>query len=126
MIKNKIRQRCSMCVTIGIRQSALPSEKYYTKEEVDELIEQGGGGGTSIKPATRDNLGGVKVGDGLEITEDGTLSVTSYKGEYTVTPSVDSQTLETSGQVMTDDLEIGAIPYIEVENPEGGGTVTIG
>ena len=126
MLKTQIKQRASMCVTIGIRQSALPSEKYYTKEEVDALIEEGGGGGKPLEPATQDTLGGIIVGDGLNITEEGRLSVDAYEGEYVVTPRVDSQTLQTSGQVMTDNLEIGAIPYVEVENPEGGGTVTIG
>lgn len=126
MIEKQIKQRASLCVTIGIRQSALPSEKYYTKEEVDALIEEAGGGGGELKPATKDTLGGIIVGDGLDIAEDGTLSVHSYPGEYTVTPAVDAQTIPTSGHVMTDDLEIEAIPYVEVENPEGGGTVTIG
>ena len=35
----------------------------------------GGGGITEIPVATTDTLGGVKVGEGLEITEDGTLSI---------------------------------------------------
>ena len=150
MAGTQIRQRAWLCVTIGIRQSALPSEKYYTKEEVDELIEESGGGtpfpaddyytkeevdelieaasggATSIVPATADSLGGIKVGNGLNITEDGMLSVNSYEGEYTVTPGIEPQTLPTSGYVMDEDLEVGGIPYVEITNPEGGGTVIIG
>ena len=46
----------------------------------------GGGGITEIPVATADTLGGIKVGDGLEITEDGVLSAVGGSntnvGEY--------------------------------------------
>lgn len=135
-------QKASLCVTIGIRQSAMPSEKYYTKEEIDEILDGGVVPG-SIPPASADTLGGIKVnnqgytvdengnlilktGAGLEIDEEGNLRVKAYKGEYSITPGIEAQTLPTSGQVMTDDLEIGEIPHAEVTNPEGGSTFTIG
>lgn len=38
-------------------------------------IINGEGGGGKLTPATADTLGGIKVGEGLEVTEDGTLSV---------------------------------------------------
>ena len=44
-------------------------------------IKGGGGGGGYVLPvATETRLGGVKIGDGLEITEDGTLSAKSTGG----------------------------------------------
>lgn len=44
-------------------------------------IKGGGGGGGYVLPvATGTRLGGVKIGDGLEITEDGTLSAKSTGG----------------------------------------------
>lgn len=36
-------------------------------------IPQGGWGGT-ISPATADTLGGVKIGEGIDVTQDGTIS----------------------------------------------------
>ena len=48
-----------------------------------------------------------------------------YEGEYIITPSVESQTLETADRLMKDNLEILAIPYFEVSN-EYGNTVIIG
>lgn len=60
---------------------------YYTKNEVDEKLANiqntliAGDGisiseeGISVVPATSESIGGVKVGDGLAVTEDGTLSI---------------------------------------------------
>lgn len=48
-----------------------------------------------------------------------------YEGEYTVIPKVEDQELETANKSMSADVEVLAIPYFEVENPEGGYTVTI-
>lgn len=39
------------------------------------LVKIGSGGGGALSPATRDSLGPVKVGGGLKIAPDGTLSV---------------------------------------------------
>lgn len=38
----------------------------------------GTGGSATIPPATADSIGGVKIGDGVNVTEDGTISVQSY------------------------------------------------
>lgn len=38
---------------------------------------KGSGGGT-LTPATSERLGGVKIGEGVNVTEDGTISVTPY------------------------------------------------
>ncbi len=45
----------------------------------------GGGGSYVLPPATAETLGGIKVGDGLSVEEDGTLSVEGGSGdEFTV------------------------------------------
>ena len=49
-----------------------------------------------------------------------------YEGEYSVTPKVTAQTLETENKLMSEDLTVKAIPYFEVSNLAGGSTVTIG
>ena len=51
--------------------AAVESGSFYTKSEADAKF------GT---PATADHLGSVKVGAGLGVTNDGTLSVTSVNG----------------------------------------------
>ena len=50
----------------------------------------------------------------------------TYIGPYDVTPKVTSQTLETQNLLMTRNVEVESIPYVEVQNPQGGETVTIG
>ena len=49
-----------------------------------------------------------------------------YTGSYTVTPTVDAQTLETADKLMAEDVHIKAIPYYDVTNNTGGSTVYIG
>lgn len=49
-----------------------------------------------------------------------------YEGSYEVTPSVESQTLETKDRVLTDDITILEIPFFSVGNNSGGSTVYIG
>lgn len=48
-----------------------------------------------------------------------------YSGEYEVTPTPSSQTLETTNKTMRRDVEIRAIPYYDVSNPYGR-TIYIG
>ncbi len=43
------------------------------KLEMARRVAKGGNGGT-IPPATSETLGGVKIGEGINITEDGTIS----------------------------------------------------
>lgn len=47
-----------------------------TVESVD--VSAGGGGQYTLPAATADTLGGVKVGNGLSVTEDGTISAAQY------------------------------------------------
>lgn len=42
----------------------------------------------SIPPATASTLGGVKVGNGLNVTDDGTLSVETHSNETSITTSI--------------------------------------
>lgn len=49
---------------------------YPTQDQVKKLLEQY----MPLRPATAAVLGGVKVGGGLSVTNDGTLSVTSVNG----------------------------------------------
>lgn len=54
------------------------------------------------------------------------LDIETYSGDYTVTPKVTGQTLETAQKYMEQNVEVRAIPYYEVSNPSGGNTVYIG
>ena len=49
-----------------------------------------------------------------------------YEGSYKVTPSVSSQTLDTSNKLMQSDVTVEKIPYAEVTNNSGGKTASIG
>lgn len=55
----------------------------------------------------------------------GSGSAPPYAGPYTVTPKVEAQTLETARKIMTDDVNIKAIPFFETSNNAGGETVYI-
>lgn len=52
--------------------------------------------------------------------------IDAYEGDYEVTPRIDSQTLETAGKRMKDNVQIKAIPFFDVSNNSGGSTVYIG
>lgn len=47
----------------------------------------------------------------------------SYTGAYMVTPAKHAQTLPTKGKALSDDIEISAITYKEIENEAGGITL---
>lgn len=49
-----------------------------------------------------------------------------YAGPYVVTPDFVSQTLETEGKIMDDDVDVKAIQVEVVSNTSGGNTVYIG
>lgn len=52
--------------------------------------------------------------------------VETYDGDYTVTPMTTSQSLDTTGKLMTKDVVIKEIPFFETSNNEGGHTIYIG
>lgn len=64
------------------------------------------------------NVGAVFDGEGASVPE--------YKGEYSVTPSQNEQTLLTANKRMSKNVTVKEIPYAEVSNVSGGLTVTIG
>ena len=70
---------------------------------------------------TKSVLGDVEVGR-VVIKHD---EADDYEGEYTITPSGESQILETANKKLADDVEIKAIPYYDVAN-EYGRTIYIG
>lgn len=49
-----------------------------------------------------------------------------YEGEYSVTPKIEAQTLETRDKLLAQDMVIEGIPCYEVSNPQGGTTFVIG
>ena len=49
-----------------------------------------------------------------------------FEGDYFIVPTVESQTLETKGKLMKNDINIREIPYYEVSNEASGNTVYIG
>jgi len=68
-----------------------------------------------------------------ESTLQGTLSVATgqdydiYVGDYEITPMVDKdQTLNTANKLLTKDLVIAKVPYIETSNDSNGKTAYIG
>lgn len=54
---------------------AAPTSHTHTKSQITDLVEY------TLPKATETTLGGVKVGDGLNITTDGTLSTNAVSGE---------------------------------------------
>lgn len=55
-----------------------------------------------------------------------TVGAVPYEGDYVVTPKPDiAQTLPTKDKLMTDDVQVKAIPYYEMDNKVGT-TVFIG
>lgn len=68
----------------------------------------------------------IKVGfEHLQVVSDN-VDVDYYKGDYTVTPKVEKQELETRQKFLTENVKIKEIPFFEVSNLEGGQTVFIG
>ncbi len=67
------------------------------KLEIARRAAKGGSGGT-IAPATSETLGGVKIGEGVNVTSDGTISVSSYKPPAYSTDEVDTSILWIDGK----------------------------
>lgn len=76
----------------------------------------------SIPPATTDTLGGIKVGDGLEVTEDGTLSATGGDGYSPVTITI---TTDLDGTTVTSTMEAPDFYAMLKDAPEKFGLVII-
>ncbi len=64
--------------------------------------------------------------DIAEIVDTVCAQIDKFDGDYTVTPAVDAQTLETKQKLMTDNVTIKEIPIYDTSNLSGGTTVYIG
>ena len=67
--------------------AAVESGSFYTKAEADQKF----GTPYSLPPATADQLGGVKVGDYLDVDEDGTLSGKTLNDKIAAAVAVKSE-----------------------------------
>ena len=67
--------------------AAVESGSFYTKAEADQKF----GTPYSLPPATADQLGGVKVGDYLDVDEDGTLSAKTLNDKIAAAVAVKSE-----------------------------------
>ena len=67
--------------------AAVESGSFYTKSEADAKF----GRPYSLPPATADQLGGVKVGDYLDVDEDGTLSAKTLNDKIAAAVAVKSE-----------------------------------
>ena len=88
----------SMSGSSKVTQAAAPTENadLTNKQYVDQQI---AAGGYTLTPATASTLGGVKIGENVNVTEDGTISVTI--------PSV-TGFLPTTGGTMTGNISMSA------------------
>lgn len=115
--------------TIYIIERPKPDDYVYTETEtlnyrdLDERITKLEQGGIVLPTVTEDDNGKVlSVVDGVWQATD----LSTYSGEYSITPSVDAQIIKTAQKLMTDDMTINSIPYYNVGNTSGGSTVYIG
>lgn len=80
------------------------------KLEMARRAAKGGSGGT-IPPATSETLGGVKIGAGVNVSEDGTISVPSYVPPAYSTNEVDTLLLWIDGKkIYRKVVDVGALP----------------
>lgn len=50
----------------------------------------------------------------------------TYKGEYTIRPAIEEQSMQTKDKLMVNDVTIEAIPLYSVSNEHNGETIIIG
>lgn len=77
------------------------------KLEMARRCAKGGNGGT-LTPATSETLGGVKIGEGVNVTEDGTISVPS---PTPYTPPAYSTTEHKTGRKWIDGKDVYEISF---------------
>ena len=107
---------------------AVDSGSFYTKEQADAKF----GTPYSLPPATADQLGGVKVGDYLDIAPDGTLSAKTLNDKIAAAVAVKSEPRlvwnhyeETGKRWKTYDIKMpDGLDYVHVKtkynSPNGG------
>ena len=108
--------------------AAVESGSFYTKSEADQKF----GKPYSLPPATADQLGGVKVGDYLDIAPDGTLSAKTLNDKIAAAVAVKSEPRlvwnhyeETGKRWKTYDIKMpDGLDYVHVKtkynSPTGG------
>ena len=65
----------------------------------------------------------TEFGEVVEVMPD---DVPAYEGDHEVTPTFETQILDTSGLMLEEDIRIESIPLARVSNTSGGTTVIIG
>lgn len=76
-LPNDLASRIENYLGVMVEQEGaiLPEEPGSRIEQYLLYMIEHGGGGYELPPATEETLGGIKVGSGLSITEDGVLSL---------------------------------------------------
>lgn len=104
--------------SVNISSAGIQTPSIITKQSLDGDVDVASKLHGDI--STQDKLLGS-----VSISSVFTASNEVYNGPYSVTPSVDAQTLNTKEKTMVDDVTIQKIPYYEVSNNSGGLTATI-
>lgn len=94
----------------AVRQADLK----VVSDEVDGIIS--GTTGITLAPATTTKIGGVIVGDGIEVEEDGTISVTPGLTQE----QADERYLQLTGGTITGEVDMGQNPIRNVGTIFGG------
>ena len=76
-LPNDLASRIENYLGVMVEQegAVLPEEPGSRIEQYLLYMIEHGGGGYELPPATEETLGGIKVGSGLSITQDGVLSL---------------------------------------------------
>lgn len=68
----------------------------------------------------------LTAADKQEIVDDVLEAIPKYEGNYSITPAIEEQVIETQNKLLNQNMHINAIPYYETTNADGGITVIIG
>lgn len=109
----------------GLVPAAQAGEEDYVLSGSGEWVPQTGGGGTYELPiATTSTLGGIKVGDGLEIDANGKLSVVGGGGGGDSIAEGDGITITTDPQTGVKTISVNTGNHLEVDENTGELNVT--
>lgn len=76
---------------LGIRTNY---DRMSVSDNIEAIAKEFTPGGSELSPATAEKLGGVKIGDGIDVDEDGTISVDGGSEQYLATLTYDYETDE--------------------------------
>ena len=109
----------------GLVPAAQAGEEDYVLSGSGEWVPQTGGGGTYELPiATTSTLGGIKVGDGLEIDANGKLSVVGGGGGGDSIAEGDGITITTDPQTGVKTISVNTGDHLSVDSQTGELNVT--